>query len=191
MTDINKISEITGLSVRTLRKIDKAGFLKVTKSSDPVTDAARGNLRKGNRLTVLQQLHLARDKDARAALSPFEYGISATIEKLGDFEADAAPWTLSAKITLAARKDKDAITEIAVWIYGLLTRTYRTLSSGAVDHAFIGVRLLANVPDHHLAAISDQLRGAMWEARKHPALAGAWRVNENGVTEYFRPALDL
>lgn len=188
MTDIHKISELTGLSVRTLRKVEKAGFLKVTKSADPITDAARGNLRKGNRLTVLQQLHLARDKDARASLAPFEYGISATLGKLGDFENEAAPWTLAAKISLAARKDKDAIAEIAVWISGLLT----SWTSGAVDHAYIGVRLLANVPEHHLAAVSDQLRGAMWEARKHPALAGAWRVNENGVTEYFRPIpLDL
>lgn len=41
MPTIYEISNETGLSLRTLRTLEKRGYLKASKSADPITDSAR------------------------------------------------------------------------------------------------------------------------------------------------------
>lgn len=186
MTDIYKISEITGLSIRTLNRLDKYGFLRVTKSADPIADAIRVNLKKGNRLTALQQFHLLKNPKSRETLEQWDFEISAALDALGDALSDGAPWSVSSSIELAARKDKVAIDKIAQWLAGLI-QTDTGFDDGAKrDHAYLAVRLLANVPEHHLEALAGKLTACMWQCRNHETMRQFWEVID-GHTLYFRP----
>lgn len=188
MTDIHTISEITGLSLRTLRVIDKHGFLKVTRSSDPLLDATRANLKKGNRLTVLQRLNLLTSPAARASLDRWQHEINDTLRALGEFVTDeAAPWQLSSKIDLAARRDPDAVAAIAAWLREFIDRSPYFDDGKERDYYFLGVRLLADVPEHQLENCAKQLRPCMWQCRASGELEGYSRLEKSGSTIYFRP----
>lgn len=185
MPTIYEISTQLDISLRTLRKLDKAGYLKATKSADPITDSARNNLKKGNRLTALQQLHLLRNPEARESLTQWEYDIDATLEALGNVDADSAPWDVSSAIELAARRDVDAINKIADWLYNLILCSDSFDKGAQKDHAFITVRLLANVPSHSLVDLSKRAQACLWQVRR--ARPDYWQLNDKGQTVYFRP----
>ena len=161
VTDILKISEITGLSLRTLKRLDKHGFLKVTKSEDPIADSIRLNLKKGNRLTALQQLHLLRNPAARDTLGQWSEEIRATLRDLGDALNSGAPWTVSSRIDLAARRDKNAIEKVTSWLVDFI-RCDPGFDNGVThDHAYLAVRLLANVPEHQLELLARKVTSCL------------------------------
>jgi hypothetical protein len=185
MSTIFEISTQLDISLRTLRKLEKAGYLKATKSADPISDAARDNLKKGNRLTALQQLHLLRNPEARESLTQWEYDIDATLEALGNVDADSAPWDVSSAIELAARRDVDAINKISNWLISFIQVSEYFDKDKTRDHAFIAVRLLANVPSHSLEDLAKRAQACLWQVRR--ARPDYWQLNDKGQTVYFRP----
>lgn len=185
MTDIYKIAEITKLSLRTLRTLDKHGFLIVTKSASPLLDSIRDNLRRGNPLTALQQLYLLKEPDKLAELAQWGRQIEATLERLGDALGDGAPWDVSGQIELVARRDADATEKVAGWLRDYILFSDNFDNGRAHDHAFIAVRLLANVPDHSLADLAKKAQACLWQCRR--MLPDYWRLDESGKTLYFRP----
>lgn len=187
MTDIHKIAEITGLSVRTLKRLDKHGFLKVTKSADPIADAIRLNLKKGNRLTALQQYHLLKNPKLRDTLDQWDYEIDEVLRALGDALDNGAPWLISSAIDLASRKDKPAIEKIALWLVGMIQSDAGFDDGATHDHAYLAVRLIANVPEHQLETLAGKITACMWQCRNHEAMREFWRVDDDGRTLYFRP----
>lgn len=186
MTDIHKIAEITGLSVRALRRLDKHGFLKVTKSTDPVADAIRANLKKGNRLTALQQYHLLKNPKLRETLDQWDYEIDQILREQGDALDNGAPWSISSAIDLASRKDKSAVEKIARWLAEFIQRDSGFDNCVARDHAYLAVRLLANIPEHQLDFLAGKIPACIWQCRNHEIMREFWRV-EDGRTIYFRP----
>lgn len=187
MPTIYEISAQLDISLRTLRKLDKKGYLKAAKSADPITDSARENLRKGNNLTALQQLHFLRDPAARDSLAQYQFEIDAQMDKLGDALADAAPWDISSAIELAARREQGAIDKISNWLFSFI-RVSEHFDKGATqDHAFIVVRLLANVPDHSLESLAKRAQACMWQCRRGSNLSECWKLSDKGQTLYFRP----
>jgi hypothetical protein len=186
MPTIYEISQASGLSLRTLRKLEKLGALNVTKSSDPITDAARENLKKGNKLTALQQLHLLRNPAARDTLQQWDLEIDVILNRLGDVIGEAIPWTISNAIELAARREPAAIEKISGAILNLINLSDAFDKGRAQDHAFIAVRLLADVPAHSLESLAKRLQSCLWQCRRS-ALSDCWRLNDKGQTEYFRP----
>lgn len=187
MPTIYEISTQLDISLRTLRKLDKAGYLKATKSADPITDSARDNLKKGNRLTALQQLHLLRNAEARESLTQWEYDIDATLEALGNVDADSAPWDVSSAIELAARREPGAIDKISNWLFNLI-QVSESFDKGAMHHhAFIAVRLLAEIPEHSLVDLSKKAQACLWQCRRSAKLSECWKLNDKGETVYFRP----
>lgn len=185
MSTIYDISKQLDISLRTLRKIDKAGYLKASKSIDPITDSARDNLKKGNRLTALQQLHLLRNPGARETLTQWEYDIDATLEALGDAIGEGAPWDVSSAIELAARREPGSVDKIADWLSNLILFSDSFDKGAEKDHAFIAVRLLANVPDHSLEILAKKTQACLWNVRR--ARPDYWKLNDKGQTVYFRP----
>lgn len=185
MPTIYEISNETGLSLRTLRTLEKKGYLKASKSADPIGDAARDNLKKGNRLTALQQLHLLRDPGARDRLEKWSFEIDAQLDHLGDALADAAPWDIASAIELAARREQGAIDKISNWLLSFIQVSEYFDKDKTRDHAFIAVRLLANVPEHSLVDLSKKVQACLWQVRRaHPEI---WTLAPDGRTVYFRP----
>jgi hypothetical protein len=187
MPTIYEIAKASGLSLRTLRKLEKIGALNATKSSDPITDAARENLKKGNKLTALQQLHLLRNPAARDTLQQWDLEIDAILKRLGDAISEAIPWSVSNAIELCARREPEAIDKIASAIRNLIQLSDAFDKGQSQDHAFIAVRLLAGVPDHSLDSLAKRAQACLWNCRRSPILSDCWRLNERGQTEYFRP----
>jgi hypothetical protein len=186
MATIFEISERSGLSVRTLNKLDKLGYLNATKSAEPITDAARANLKKGNKLTALQQLYLLRNDKARASLNQWQFEIDAQLDKLGDAIAEAVPWSISNAIELAARREAQAVDKIAQALFGFIQLSEHFDRGKIQDHAFIAVRLLADVPEHSLVNLSKKVQACLWQCRRSATLSDCWRLNEKGETVYFR-----
>ena len=188
MTDIYKIQEITKVSLKTLRKIEKHGFLKVTKTGNPTLEAIRANLKKGNRVTALQQLHLLKNDDWRKSLSAWEIELDELLANLGDVAEHSAPWQgVASQIDLASKKDPHAIQRIADWMKSVISFDPGFDNGAAHDHAYMAVRLAYNVPEHAMEHISEKLTSCFWQCRRHEFLHRRWRINDKGQTEYFRP----
>jgi len=185
MTDIYKIAEITGMSLRTCRTFEKHGFLNVTKSASPILDSIRDNLRRGNALTALQQLYLLKEPGSLTGLTQWEQQIDATLDRLGDALGEGAPWDVSNQIELVAKRDPDATNKVAGWLRDYILFSDSFDNGKAHDHAFVAARLLANVPDHSLADLAKKAQACLWQCRR--MLPDYWRLNDKGQTEYFRP----
>lgn len=190
MADIKHLSKVVGLSVRTLRRIDKAGYLKVSASADLIAEAIGEKLRRHQPLTALQQLHLLKSPVAVKALDEWEPEIAAILAAQGDAIAEAAPWAISSQIDLVAKKKRDAIETVALWLRDHLTTSPALDDGQTCDHAYLAVRLLANVPDHSLALLARKINVCMFHCRKHEALQGFWKVSDK-KTLYFRKSFDL
>lgn len=185
MADIYQIRAETRVALKTLRTLEKAGYLVVDKSKDPMRDTILRSLTKQNPLSVPQLLHLYRNPALVDKLD-----LEEVVDRLGNVDADAAPWTpIGIKIDVAASRNADAIAAIATWLRDLL----ETLPAGKeVGYSWIAVRLLANVPDNHLALMLLKLRPCMWNVRASDILAGYSRIAENRSAKYFRKIeLDL
>ena len=140
MTTLSQMSEKSGLSLRWLKKLDKLGYLNATDSPTPMIDGIRANFKKGNRLTALQQLELWRNQQwIEKYFQQWEYDIQSVLSALGDVSENAAPWSISNGIELAARQEPDAVQKIAAW----LQSTLATMDCSECDHAYIVTRLLA------------------------------------------------
>lgn len=185
MADILAIHEKSGVALRSLRKLDRLGFLHVDKTKDKIGDSIKLTIKKHSRLNTLQLLHLYQTPKLADKLD-----LESEVRELGDVSRDAAPWIpVGVRIQSAAGRSADAIVTIAEFIRDILD----TLPAGQeVNHAYIGVRLLANVPEEHISNTLKKLRPCMWNVRASEILAGYSRLDKNGTSRYFRKIeLDL
>jgi len=190
--DIHEIHDASGIGIRSLRKLEKLGVLKVSKSSaHPELSRIRAALRRGNPLTAYQLVTLYRYPamleqvgDARAKTRA-----EIAVEALGDVKGEACPWSIAADIPGAAIKEKEAIRSLATWIV-------RHIDAHAADyergqfHAYLAVRLLYEVPENLMQQNYPVLAPALLQIRKHPVMWGYSATNEKGHTVYRKP-LDL
>ena len=58
MPDIYHIHNQTGVSIRTLKKLEKTGFLKASICENPVLSKIDSTLRKGNRISAIDLAYL-------------------------------------------------------------------------------------------------------------------------------------
>lgn len=195
MMDINALSETSGVSVRTLRKLDKLGVLKVSADKNPILTSAKANLKKGNALTALQQWYLLRHPKEADALEKYSYQIDDMLQDLGPVTDEAAPWqTVGSRIELAAQRDVKAIEDVTTWIAELIDTAPAFNRGKTCFHAYIAVRMLDNIPVASRDYLAGKINACMWQCRQHERLAGYWKLDEKNRTVYFRPAkktLDL
>lgn len=191
--DIYDISEKTGVAVRTLRKIDKCGYLKVIKSKNPIIDQMKENLRKGNRLTAIQQLHLVQNPKDVKLLARWEFEATEILAKLGNVSQEAMPWQIAHNADLAASKNKEAADKLAHWFCNFIDGNPAFANGASCDHAYLVVRMLFDVPEHHLEHLAKIAQRAMWNCRGTKRMAGYYHTDSKRRTRYHRPTkmLDL
>lgn len=187
--NIYEIHEKSNVSLRTLRKLEKLGFLKVGRTEgDETLLKLTLNLRKGNPLTPRELLGLYKNPGWLESLGKHAAAGDAWLEMLGDAKRDACPWSIAAEIPGAAAGEADAIAALAKW----LSQHIETSSAYEEPrvYAYVAVRLLYNIPDNLLKMNFPVLGAAMLKIRKHPAMIGKSFVDDDRRTK-FRKALDL
>lgn len=171
------------ISVSKLRKMDKAGILKLDKSH-PLTDSMRFYLGKGQPLTVAQLVALVEDPTIIEQLGEKAGVALAQVAALN--APTAAPLETVAEIDQASRGDTDAIGRLIPY---LKTQILLAASQGhsVINHHYLAVRLVLGSPaslrDYNAARIAR----ALLNCRRHPGFAGWWRVVPRGalaVSEY-------
>lgn len=171
------------ISVAKLRKLDKAGLLRLDKA-DPIIDAIRFYLGKGQPLSVAQLVYLVENP---AAIEHVGDKASVAMTQVAMLNAPtAAPFEVAAEIDQAARGDDDAICKIIPWLKTTIL-TAKSQGHGVVGHHYLAVRLALGCPaglrEYNMARIPR----ALLNCRRHPGFAGWWRVGAKGssnVTQY-------
>lgn len=182
------------ISVTKLRKLDKAGLLRLG-PAHPLTDSMRFYLSKGKPLTVAQLVALVEAPALIEGLGDKAGQALAQVALLG--APEPAPLETVAEIDQASRGDTEAIGRLIPW---LKTTILVAASQGqfTISHHYIAVRLILGSPaslrDYNAARIAR----ALLNCRRHPGFAGWWRVVPKGgssVSEYGKfdssNALDL
>lgn len=185
MATIEKIAAQTGVPLRHLVKLHKAGFL-IAEAPDEFALKFAESMRRGNPLSVAQRLYaIHRNFKLSAHLEPYHEKIVDSVEALGDIESQGAPWSLAQRIEGAAGDDPADIEALALWA----RQTLDTLpKSRTVDHAWLACRMLLNVPEIHI----DRMLRKWWKVsrliRAHSALADCWQ-KEGGKIRYHKPRM--
>lgn len=189
MPDIYTIHNRSKVSLRTLRKLEGMGYLKVDKQANPDLARVQANLRKGNPLTVEQLVLLQRNPDWLRQLGEYEDYARDRIDELGDTLEEAMPWKISSRLLDAAAKDAEAIEMCARWLCQHIDTSPAYAHPGR-PYAYVAVRMLADVPDNLLRVNIPIINGAITQIRKHPAMLGRSYLNDQRRT-YFVKAMDL
>jgi hypothetical protein len=187
--NIFELADKSGVSLRTLRKIEKLLKGRPIAASDPVIDAIRVQSRKSRALSVSQYMALIDDPDLIDALGTRAENVQDALDAIGDAVGEAAPRDVTMHIQDAAKGNAEAAAILARWMRDALP------VQGNVSHAYLALRLLYGVPENVRHYVLPLVPRAMQAAKRQDALAGHWRVVQNGsirATEYFRPIfLDL
>ena len=189
MATIYQIHNELGVSLRTLRRIDKAGYLKTTKSKNPDADRIETNLRKGNPLTAPQMLMLCRNRAWLEFFGPYADLADNMIDAMGDIDAEKMPWAISCKLASAADRDPDAIAACAEWLRQHIDANADDYATGQ-NYAYVAVRLMADIPENLWKLNFGIISRAISQIRAHKALAGYSFTNEKKRTVFQKP-LDL
>ena len=191
--DIYKAANVTGVDLKTLGKLHKAGLLNVEGGpADPVYVKALANLRKANPLTVEQLLYFLRNPAWLPTLGDHEMKARAQLIALGDPEADAMPAELAEEICEMATGKAKHIDRGATWLTHLIDTCPDFEDGREQRHAFVAIRMLYNLPDRSLPYNVPEVAKALFHCRRNPRCKGYHRTDENGHTQYRRPiVLDL
>lgn len=190
--DIHEIHTASGVGVRTLRKLEKMGVLRVTKASGHAElSKIQAALRRGNPLTAYQLMTLYRTPgmisdvgDAKAQMRA-----ETLVEALGDIKREACPFVISANIPGAAAKEPDALAELASWIARHIDAHADDYGRGK-PYAYLAARLLYEIPENLIGQNYPVLPQALLQIRKHKLMIGYSFTNDEGKTIYRLP-LDL
>lgn len=180
---IREAASQSGVSLASLRKLEKLGWLKFAEvSADPLkaeAEALRFHLSRNQALTVAQCLALLERPDLLDELPP-KYGerAAAQLATLGHAQSEAPGSRVTAYIGDAARGDVDAAQQLAGWLIG-------ALPAHDVPHAWVAVRLALGVPPHMRDDACKAMPLALMHTRKR--LSGYFhKEGKNTVYHQFR-----
>lgn len=184
--NIYEIQENTGISLRTLHRIDSIGALQCD-PVDPIVGDIYTRLGKGASLTVKQLVALIEKPALLNCLAKHVETARFEIDELGDFATELAPREVVAHIHQSAYNDKFAIAQIIPWLKSVMP------ADQAVRYHYLAIRLVMGssspaLREHHITMI----RRALDYCRMHPDLTGWWKVEERKgqrVTWYSRPPI--
>lgn len=171
MADIHEIHNLSGASIRLLRKLEKLGFLRVTAAKNPELSKMLSKLKKSEHLTVYQIVLLYNDADRLATLGNKEWIAQDQIDNLGDIAGEKAPMEVAMVVQAAAARDKEAVTLIASWLRSCIDHLPQYAGEG-VPYVHVGVRLLAGSMPVSLERNAALLPTAMLQVRKHKLMDG-------------------
>lgn len=164
------------ISVSKLRKLDKAGLLRLDKAH-PLTDAMRFYLSKGKPLTVP---HLVALVESPALIEELGDKAGAALAQVAILNAPtAAPLEIVAEIDQAARGDSDAVGRLIPWIKATIVAA-AAQGHPIVNHHYLAVRLALGSPASLREYNTARIPRALLNCRRHPGMAGWWRVVPKG-----------
>jgi len=183
--NIHELHEKSGVSLRTLRKIEKLLKGRPIGASDPVVDAIKSQTNRTRPLSVAQYMALIDKPELIDALGNRAERIEQELETIGDAIGQAAPREVTLRLQDAAKLNPEAVAIIAQWMQSAIPE------QGCVPYAYLALRLIYGVPENLRRNALPLVPRAIQAAKQHEALAGHWRFAEK-ATIYFRPTiLDL
>lgn len=189
MVDIYHIHNKTGISLRTLKRLDKHGWLKIDDPANPEKVKIEFSLRKNNPLTAQSALMLWKNPDWADELGAMSREANLVLKSLGDVEAEKMPWSIAAQLLDASDRIPEAVESMARWLRQHIDASPAYAGEGQ-GYSFVAVRVLADIPDHLLAGNLRALPSAISWMRKHPVMEGYSFTNEK-KRAIFRKPLDL
>lgn len=190
--DIYDISNRTGVSIRTLKKLEKFGVLDAEKSRNPAIQKIKHNLKRGNPLTAAQQFHLVKNPKDMKYLQDWEIAVQMCLDDLGDVMHEKMPWDISVNAGLAGKKDMEAADLLAQWFCNFIDRNPAFADGASRNHAYLAVRMLADIPEKFLYLTLPLVAQAMWNCRRTKRMAGYWHIDaKTRRTLYHRKAQDF
>lgn len=184
MADIYHIHELSKVSLRTLRKLERLGFLKNAESENPLASKINYNLRKGNALSVVELAALLQDDELWFYLGDYVDRAKTQVAALGKVDPDKVPSGMASTIELAARDDPQGVAPLVDWMKATIPE------AGDVSHHFLAVRLLLGVPETQRDMVAGWIPRAFLNCRKFEAFAGWWKVTGKPgarLTIYYQP----
>lgn len=192
--DIYEIANRSGLSLRSLRKLERLGVLDTGK--EPAAEMSEFekinyDLRKGNALNSIQLASLVEFPETVDRLGDYAGKAQVQIDALGQCQDEKASAAIVALVDRAAKDDPAAVLGLAEWLQSVIP------SKGSVSHHYLAVRLLLGAGKSLRSYIAGRLPRAFLNCRNVEEFAGWSSVVERGtrrLTNYHRPtnyALDL
>lgn len=188
--DIYDLADKSGVSLRTLKKLEKLGALNLPKPKKPIIQKIKHNLKRGNPLTAEHLLHLVKNPEDVKLFRAWEYIIQDYLEELGDAMQEKMPWHISAESSFAGNRDMEAAEKLAKWFCRFIDSSPAFADGASCNHAYLAVRMLADIPDNLLYQSLPVAARAMLNCRKTKTMAGYWHTDpKTRRTRYHRKAL--
>jgi hypothetical protein len=131
-------------------------------------------------------LALLEDPSILFDLGRYEERAEAQLAELGDVKGEAAPREVAAHITDArSGKEPESIAVLIAWLRSVIP-------TRPVSHYWVSLRLLWGLPENIRKFDVPRVPLALLQCRKHPDLAGWWRVEDKGGRRqsfYQRPEM--
>lgn len=184
--NIFEFADRFNVSLAKVRKMHKAGLLRIDESTREETASIRLHLARGQSLTAAMLCDLLEDPAIMLDLGGYASRAEKEIAALGKVREEAAPKIVAAFITDAAKNDEEAVNVLSGWL-----RT--VIPAKPVGHAYIAVRLLLGLATNIREYDVPRIPRALLNCRQRPEFAAWWRTEKRGkrnVTIYCRPKLD-
>ena len=167
MPDIYHIHNQTGVSIRTLKKLEKTGFLKASICENPVLSKIDSTLRKGNRISAIDLAYLVENPGLIFDLGRNFSKADEQLRELGDPLADVPNATIASTIDFAASGRPESVEKLLSWIKGVIP------SDRVVPYTYVAVRAFLSDGPHIRKFMAGRLPKAILNVREHPDFA-AW-----------------
>jgi hypothetical protein len=174
MMNIYELANKFDISIRKVRKMQKAGVLLIDDTEHPIADQMRLALSCGQPLSTVHLLALIKNPKLAWQLGSYEKRARTQAAALGDVKAGAAPLQIAAEICLAAQNDEDGISTLIAWMR-------ETIPARPVGHHYIAVRLALGLPEQCRAEDVRRIPRALQNCRQRSSFAGWWRTEQVGT----------
>jgi len=185
--DIYELHERSKVSLRSLQKLHKLGALLIDKEVHPIYCKAQNTLRQGHVLTAEQLLFFHTNPEWIDRMGRHEIAVRAALQELGDVEADQASRDIGAETAEAAMVNPQSIERIATWLSDMIDTSAGFDNRQEQGHAFVAVRLLADVPGDLWQFNVPHVSKALYRVRAHDLMQGRFRIDERKRVQYRRP----
>jgi len=183
--DIYTLARKARVPLKTLRRIEKFGALKVDKESEQISQLLfhmRGNMK----FTLPMLLWLIDDPaliDELGYISgTYAKRAEAQLRTLGDVKATGAPIDVTAEIQEASKGNADAALVLAQWLMNVLP------DERTVSYHWIAARLLSPLNAFLREQNAPWITLALLNVRRLPEFAGYWKsvsIGARNEIQYF------
>lgn len=187
MANIYEIYNKSDVSLRTLKKLDRLGFLKSDEIENPEIAKMICALQKGNRLSVAHRVMLIDEPPLLFKLGKYARHAKEQLDELGDAKGEAAKPAISFVIDQASRDQLNEVAALGKWMKRIIP------ADQEVSHHYVAVRALLGVSPDSRNHIAGQINRAFLNVRNSPDFVGWFTLKPtrhgNNVSFYHRPRL--